>query len=59
MGPPFMGTDSTTKSVCRNLVELSAARPPVHSFNRQFVRLLLDATGALAATLDEDPGENS
>ncbi len=46
-----MGTDSTTKSVCRNLVELSAARPPVHSFNRQFVRLLLDATGALAATL--------
>ena len=39
------------KSVSRQLIELAAASPPLHSFNRQFVRLLLDGTQALAVTL--------
>jgi len=46
-----MDGPSKTRNVSRRLVELSAARPPIHSFNRQFLRLLLDATRASAATL--------
>ncbi len=46
-----MGSESTVRSISRQLIELTSARPPIHSFNRQFLRLLLDATEALSATL--------
>jgi len=37
--------------VSRRLIELSLTRPPVHSFNRQLVRIVVDTVGATAATL--------
>ena len=56
--------------VSRQLIELTGEKPPVQSFNRQLVRLIMDAVGARAATLwlvqenelviceelEEDPG---
>ena len=39
------------EALSRQLIDLSGARPPVHSYNRQLVRILIDAVGALAATL--------
>lgn len=41
----------TTEVVSRRLIELSLTRPPVHSFNRQLVRIIVDTVGAAAATL--------
>ena len=39
------------EAVARRLVELSVSQPAVHSFNRQFVRIVVDTTGADAVTL--------
>jgi len=38
-------------AVSRQLVELSVTQPPVHSFNRQFARIVVDTVGAEAVTL--------
>jgi len=37
--------------VSRKLIELSLTKPPVPSFNRQLVRIVVDTVGASAATL--------
>lgn len=42
---------STPEVVSRQLIELSLTKPPVHSFNRQLVRIVVDTVGASAATL--------
>ena len=39
------------ESVSRQLIELSQSAPPVHSFNRQLLRIVIDSVGAMAATL--------
>jgi len=39
------------EALSRQLIDLSSAGPPLHSYNRQFVRIVIDAVGALAATL--------
>ena len=39
------------EAVAKRLVELSVSQPAVHSFNRQFVRIVVDTTGADAVTL--------
>jgi len=46
-----MGKEITTGAASRQLIELSLTRPPVHSFNRQLVRIVIDTVGATAATL--------
>jgi len=46
-----MAKESTTGAPSRQLIELSLTRPPVHSFNRQLVRIVIDTVGAMAATL--------
>jgi len=46
-----MAKETTTAAVSRQRIELSLTKPPVHSFNRQLVRIVLDTVGALAATL--------
>jgi len=47
-----MATDDfSPEVVSRQLIELSLTRPPVHSFNRQLVRVVIDTVGAMAATL--------
>ncbi len=57
-------------SVSRQIIELTGDKPPVQSFNRQLVRLIMDTVGASAVTLwlvqeselviseelEEDPG---
>ena len=45
------GEPINVEAVSGKLVELSLAGAPVHSYNRQFLRLVLDATNALACTL--------
>ncbi len=42
---------SAPEVVSRQLIELSLTKPPIHSFNRQLVRIVIDTVGALAATL--------
>jgi multidrug efflux pump subunit AcrA (membrane-fusion protein) len=44
-------TDHITESVARRLSDLSASQPPLHSFNRQFARVVLDGLGAEAVSL--------
>lgn len=44
-------TDHMHEGVAKRLVELSASMPPIHSFNRQFARVLLETVGAEAVTL--------
>ncbi len=39
------------QAVSRQLIELSLARPPTYSFNRQLLRIVVEAVGALGATL--------
>ena len=46
-----MAKETTTGAASRQLIELSLTRPPVHSFNRQLVRIVVDTVGAEAATL--------
>ncbi len=46
-----MAKEQTSAAVSRQLIELSLTRPPVHSFNRQLVRIVIDAVDADAATL--------
>lgn len=47
-----MTTDaSSVKLVSKQLIELSSSKVPVHSFNRQLVRLIVDGLHAMAATL--------
>ena len=41
----------TPEVVSRQLIELSLTKPPVHSFNRQLVRIVVDTVGAMGATL--------
>lgn len=47
-----MAEDHTSlQAVSRQLIELSLSGPPGVSFNREVLRIVLDATGALAASL--------
>jgi len=38
-------------AAARQLIDLSVTQPPVHSFNRQFARIVVDTLGADAVTL--------
>ncbi len=43
--------ETSLQAVSRQLIELSLSGPPGVSFNREVLRIVLDATGALAASL--------
>jgi multidrug efflux pump subunit AcrA (membrane-fusion protein) len=43
--------ESLPDSISRQLIELTQSAPPIHSFSRQLLRIILDAVNAMAVTL--------
>jgi len=44
-------SESAPEAIAKQLIELCQSSPPVHSFNRQLLHIIIDSVDAMAATL--------